>query len=64
MTSNFPNLITVNEFCAAYRVGRTKTYALLSAGEIEAVKLGTRTMIRHRSAEAWLERQPAYKAAA
>lgn len=57
---NPPQLITIREFCARYSVGRTKVYELLNARELEAKKMGSSTLIVSESAEAWLERLPAY----
>jgi excisionase family DNA binding protein len=37
--------LTVNQFCAALPCGRTKAYELLGTGEVEAIKLGNRTLI-------------------
>jgi excisionase family DNA binding protein len=38
-------------------VGRTKIYALINAGEIEAVKVGGSTLVVVRSIQALVERQ-------
>jgi excisionase family DNA binding protein len=45
---------TIEEFCKAYRVGRTKTYAEINAGRLKAVKVGSKTIIRADDAEGWL----------
>jgi excisionase family DNA binding protein len=37
--------LTVNQFCAAVPCGRTKAYELIGEGEVEAIKLGKRTLI-------------------
>jgi excisionase family DNA binding protein len=37
--------LTVNEFCVAFNIGRTKFYQLIAAGEVEAIKLGKKTLI-------------------
>lgn len=49
-------LISIQQFCAAYAVGRTRAYELLNDGEIEAIKSGYRTLILMDSVEAWLQR--------
>lgn len=46
------NLLTVQETMATLRVGRTKLYALINAGQLEVVKFGKRsTRIRATSVE-------------
>lgn len=45
---------TVAGFCAAYGVGVTTTYALISAGKLRTVKAGRRTLIVEASAREWL----------
>lgn len=53
----FPSrLISVQQFCDAYSLGKTRAYELLNAGEIEAIKSGHRTLILLESVEAWVER--------
>lgn len=43
---NTPKLgFTVQEFCKATGLGKSKVYELLSAGQLEAVKCGRRTLI-------------------
>lgn len=55
-----PSLITVQEFCKKYAVGRTKAYELFNAREVEAKKIGVRTLVVRESAEDWFERLPLY----
>jgi excisionase family DNA binding protein len=33
---------TVNQFCEAFGIGRTKIFGMIKAGELRSVKLGTR----------------------
>jgi putative molybdopterin biosynthesis protein len=40
----------------ALSLGRTKIFALLRAGELKALKIGARTLIRRVDLEAFLER--------
>lgn len=47
----------INDFCAAFGVGRTKVYELINIGDLEAIKLGGRTLITDASARALLERE-------
>lgn len=51
-------LITIREFCALFRVGRTRTYQLLNSGAIEAVKNGVSTRIVLASARKWAAALP------
>lgn len=37
---------TVNEACASLSLGRSKFYELVKAGEIDTVKIGTRTLVK------------------
>jgi hypothetical protein len=52
------HFINVDEFCKIYDLGRTKTYALIKAGAIEARKVGARTKIVAASAERWAASLP------
>jgi hypothetical protein len=45
----------LNDFCAAYGVGRTTAYKLAAEGKIEMVRIGTRhTVVLEASAKRWL----------
>ena len=57
-------LISIRAFCDAYGVGRTRTYDLIAAGKLHAVKNGPRTMIDVESAEQWAASLPPFKSAA
>ena len=61
-TTQSPQLITIREFCSRYSIGRTKVYELLNAGQIEAKKIGTSTLITSASVDIWLAGLPAYAA--
>jgi hypothetical protein len=56
--------LTIRAFCDAYGVGRTRTYDLIAAGKLQAVKNGPRTMIDAESAEALAASLPRFKSAA
>lgn len=56
--------LSIRAFCDAYGVGRTRTYDLIAAGKLQAVKNGPRTMIDAESAEAWAASLPRFKSAA
>lgn len=53
-------LHTIPEACAMIRVGRTKFYQLLNAGEIKAVKIGKKTLIQDKELENWIYALPTY----
>jgi excisionase family DNA binding protein len=62
MTMTMEDLIgalTINQFRQKYSVGRTKIYELINAGELRAVKVGTRTLILKADAERWAQSLPA-----
>ena len=50
---------TVNQFCEAFGVGRTRFYDLVNAGELKTRKNGGRTIVRGDDAQAWLDSLPA-----
>ncbi|MEQ1619288.1 MAG: hypothetical protein ABL883_13210 [Terricaulis sp.] len=56
--------ISIRAFCDAYCVGRTRTYDLIAAGKLQAVKNGPRTMIDAESAEQWAASLPRFKSGA
>tara|TARA_R110002074_G_scaffold336892_1_gene507421 strand:+ start:314 stop:535 length:222 start_codon:yes stop_codon:yes gene_type:complete len=49
----------INDFCAAFGIGRTKVYDLINKGELEAIKFGGRTVITDTSARALIARERA-----
>lgn len=57
---NLPAMMTIEEFRAWSRLGRTRIYELLGSGELAAIKIGRRTLITSEAAEAWFKAQPAY----
>ena len=46
-------MLSVNEFCRVYKIGRTFAYELLANGKLSAVKANRRTLIPREAAEAW-----------
>lgn len=54
-------LLTIEEFGGAYGVSRSRTYELLAAGELSAVKVGRATRIPAEAAEAWKRSLPAFQ---
>ena len=51
-----PLFISVREFCQIFSIGQTKFYELRNAGEFEAVKIGSRTLVLVSSALSYAER--------
>ncbi len=49
-----PLLLSIPETCDETRLGRTKVYELIAEGQIEAVKVGRRTLVPYDSLLAWL----------
>lgn len=54
------SLLTVDEFCDEFKVGRTRAYELMRAGKIEAVKIGRSTRITRDSADTWAAALPRF----
>ena len=50
---------TMKEAVAATGISRTMLYALIKAGELSPVKIGTRTLLRHIDLEALVNRKRA-----
>jgi excisionase family DNA binding protein len=50
---------TIAAFCEWAHVGRTFAYELISAGKVNAVKAGGKTLILKTSAKEWLASLPA-----
>lgn len=59
-----PAVMSIIEFMAWSRLGRTKVYELIGSQELRAIKSGRRTLIPVEAAKAWLEAQPVYRDAA
>ena len=49
---------TIGKACAVSGIGRTRLYALIAAGRIEARSCGRRTLITAESLRAYLESLP------
>ena len=49
--------LTIDEAVAMSGISRTTLYALIKTGELTRVKIGARTLIRHRDLEALIERK-------
>ena len=44
---------TIHEFSLAYKLGRTKIWQLIKSGQLKAVSIGSKKLIRADDAEAW-----------
>lgn len=49
---------SVNEFMAAYGIGRTKFYQEINEGRLRIRKVGKRTLVAKVDAENWLNSLP------
>ena len=56
-------LMTVRELAQANGIGLTLAYGELNAGRLEAIKVGSKTMISPEAEAAWKARLPRYKPA-
>ncbi|RVT95048.1 DNA-binding protein [Sphingomonas crocodyli] len=52
--------MSINDFRAYAKVGRTLVYKELAKGTLEAVKVGRRTLILTSSARTWVEKLDRY----
>lgn len=50
--------VTIGEAVRCFGIGRTKLYELIHSGDIEAFKLGRRTLLRTESVRAFIDRLP------
>jgi excisionase family DNA binding protein len=46
--------MTINDFCEWAGIGRSLTYRLIAGGQLKAVKVGKRRLIRRADAQVWL----------
>ncbi len=53
-----PLAVPIPAFTKALGIGRTKGYELIEAGEVEAIKIGRRTLITVASIKALVDRAP------
>lgn len=56
-TLSAPVARTVQEFCKAYGIGKSKAYEEMAAGNLLKVKVGKRTLIDEESAREWYRRK-------
>jgi len=55
--------LTLAAFGREYHLGQTFIYQLIKDGKLRAVKVGRRTLILKRDAEAWVKSLPEMRAA-
>ena len=60
----FRAAISVNEFCAAFGIGRTLFHRLKNEGKIRFIKVGRRTLIPWAEVSAWTDQSPIHPVAA
>ncbi|MCJ1962071.1 helix-turn-helix domain-containing protein [Novosphingobium mangrovi (ex Hu et al. 2023)] len=53
--SGAPLAYSIKEACRATSLGRTRLYQLIAAGQLDAVKIGNRTLIPARALHKLLE---------
>ena len=46
--------MTIKKFCSDYEIGKTKAYQEIAEGRLMSVTVGSKRLIRHDDAEAWL----------
>ncbi|MEP7452410.1 helix-turn-helix domain-containing protein [Phyllobacterium sp. SB3] len=51
-------VLTIEEFCEEYGIGRSYAYLQIRAGKLPTKKAGKRTLILRGEADAWLEALP------
>jgi hypothetical protein len=56
--------MTIAEFCAWARIGRTMAYAEVKAGRLQLRKAGAKSLVTREAAEAWLRSLPVVGTAA
>lgn len=49
---------TTHEFCDLHKIGRTSLYKEIQSGRLEAVKVGSKTLILPDAAARWLAALP------
>lgn len=53
---NAPLTYTISAFCQALGIGKTKAYELINCCEVDALRIGGRTLITATSVQALLDR--------
>jgi hypothetical protein len=53
-----PAFMTIREFCAWSRIGRTATYKEIRSGRLKLRKVGAKSLVAIRDAEEWARSLP------
>ena len=54
-------LLSVDEFCIAVNIGKTRAYQIFNSDDIKVVKLGRKTLIPQSEMKRWMETLAPYK---
>jgi excisionase family DNA binding protein len=57
-----PVLLRINDACRFIGIGRSKLYELIAQGQIDAVKVGARTLVPTTSLEKFIRSLPSIRA--
>lgn len=49
-------VVSVNEFCEAFEIGRTLFYRMVTEGQIRVIKIGRRTLVPIAEVDACIDR--------
>ena len=58
MNTDIKKAYSIESFCQAYEIGRSKAFQEIEAGRLRAVKSGARTLIPAEAADQWLKSLP------
>ena len=58
MMNDTPEHLTIAETVDRFRIGRTRLYELIGSGEIDAIKLGRRTLVKTASLREFFSKLP------
>lgn len=50
--------LSIDEFCRAYSIGKTKAYSEAKSGRLQLRKVGSKTVVARADAERWLNSLP------
>jgi excisionase family DNA binding protein len=56
LAAGFAPLVTIEEAAALLKIGRTNTYGLVMAGQLQSVKIGRRRLVVTSSILTFIER--------
>ena len=58
MDYNYDRSSTINEFCGRHNISRPTFYVLVRSGQLEALKIGSKTIITADAERAFLKNLP------